>query len=239
MKKHRHILPLVFLLLSTCIPAAAQNEALISYLAEVSARYGSDADLVNGEKYYYPYSRTEGTPFLYNESQTAELRIKGKDFPGQKVKYDIYNQQLVLEYTDSYGSLNNLVLRIEWVEHVDFERTLFKKMKGPQGWDTYLQQIYEGSLSCYYQWTKLYQLNLNTGTQSYYFTDPVRSSYLYKDGTFIDYRNNRTFLKAFEKTGRKKIKQYLKKNKLKVNRASDILMAGIIEYCETIENEAN
>lgn len=239
MKTKNHILSILILLLSTCMPVAAQDTDLLEYLEEVSIKYGSDADLVNGEKYFYPYSRAEGTPFLYPDEQTALLRIKGRDFPGQKVKYDIYNQQLVLEYTDSYGSFNNLVLRIEWMEYVDFGRALFKKIKGPEGRETYLQLIFEGKLSCYYQWNKLYQLNLNSGSQSYYFSEPVRTSYLFKDGDFTAYRNNRTFIKAFEKTQRKMIKQHLSKNKLKVKRASDVKMAGIIEYCESLENEAN
>lgn len=239
MKKQTAVLLLFFLLMGACFPATAQDGSLLSYLAEVSAKYGSDADLVNGEKYFYPYSRAKGTPFLYPDGQTALLRIKGKDFPDQKVNYDVYNQQLVLEYADSYGVINNLVLRIEWVDWVDFGAKLFKKTKGPEGVDTYLQRIYEGRISCYYQWNKLYQLNLTSGTQSYYFTDPVRSSYLLKDGVFIDYRTNRTFLKAFGKTQRKMIKQHLKQNKLKVNKASDIQMAGIVEYCEFIENDSN
>jgi hypothetical protein len=239
MKRQTYTLPLLIFLLSACIPAFTQNETLFAYLAEVSTRYGSDADLVNGEKYYYPYGRAEGSPFLYPDQTIGLLRIKGRDFPNQMVKYDIYNQQLVLEYTDSYGSQNNLVLRIEWVDHVDFGRALFKKMKGPEGGDTYLQRIYEGSLSCYYQWTKEYQLSLNSGTQNYYFTDPIRTSYLVRDGVFTEYRNNRTFLKAFEKARRKEIKQHLSENKLKVNRASDLQMAALIEYCETLENEAN
>lgn len=239
MKKQTPVLLLFFLTMGACFPATAQDGSLLSYLTEVSAKYGSDADLVNGEKYFYPYSRSEGTPFLYPDGQRALLQIKGKEFPNQKVNYDVYNQQLVLEYTDSYGGFNNLVLRIEWVDFVDFGAKLFKKMKGPEGADTYLQRIYEGRLSCYYQWHKLYQLNLTSGQQSYYFTDPERSAYLLQDGVFMPYRNNRTFLKAFDKTRRKMIKQHLNQNKLKVNRVSDTQMAKIIQYCESVENDSN
>ena len=239
MELKTYILSLGALLLVTLMPLTGQENPMLDYLAEVSGKYGSDADLVNGEKYFYPYTRAEGTPFLYPVQQLASLGIKGKEFKDQKVKYDIYNQQLVLEYTDSYGSFNNLVLRTEWVEYVDFGGMFFKKMKGPEGGDAYLQVIYEGRISCYYAWSKLYQLSLNSGVQSYYFTEPSRESYLYWDGVFRSYRNNRTFLKAFEKTERKRIKQHMKKNRLKVKQASNIQMAGLIEYCESIENEAN
>jgi len=234
-----YILSVCTFLLTGLIPLAGQEKPLLDYLAEVSGKYGSDADLVNGEKYFYPYSRAEGTPFLYPSQQPARLGIKGKEFTDQKVKYDIYNQQLVLEYTDSYGSFNNLVLRIEWVDYVDFGGMLFKKLTGPEGTDAYLQVIYEGVISCYYRWSKLYQLSLNSGVQNYYFTEPTRESYVYMDGVFVAYRNNRSFLKAFEKTERKRIKQHLKEHKLKVKQASTIQMAGIIEFCESIDNEAN
>jgi hypothetical protein len=239
MKLKTHILFIVALQLATLMPLAGQDNPMLDYLAEVSGKYGSDADLVNGEKYFYPYTRAEGTPYLYPVQQTAKLGIKGKEFADQKVKFDIYNQQLVLEYTDSYGSFNNLVLRTEWVEYVDFGGMFFKKMTGPEGGDAYLQVIYEGRISCYYRWSKLYQLNLNSGVQNYYFTEPNRESYVHRDGVFSSYRNNRTFLKAFEKAERKLIKQHLKKNKLKVKQASNIQMAGIVQYCESIEDEAN
>lgn len=239
MKIITYILSLGAFLLSALMPLAGQENPILPYLADVSGKYGSDADLVNGEKYFYPYSRAEGTPFLYPTQQLASLGIKGREFKDQKVKYDIFNQQLVLEYTDSYGNFNNLVLRSEWVEYVDFGGMFFKKMTGPEGGDAYLQVIYEGRISCYYRWSKLYQLNLNSGVQSYYFAEPTRESYLHRDGVFHSYRNNRTFLKAFEKTERKLIKQQLKKNKLKVKQASNVQMASLIQYCESIEDEAN
>ena len=45
----------------------AQELSLTDYLAEIERKYGFDADLVNGEKYYYPCRQSEGDPFLYND----------------------------------------------------------------------------------------------------------------------------------------------------------------------------
>jgi len=239
MQKKHFILSMLLLLLGVLIPVQAQEGNLLEYLIKVQGKYGSDADLVNGEKYFYPYSRAEGDPFFYPGQRRALLRIKERAFPEQKIRFDIYNQQLVLEFPDLNGSANYLVLRIEWVESVDFGTELIKKMKGPEGEDVYLQVIYEGQLSCYYQWNKLYQLNLSSGKQSYYFTERERTSYLLKEGAFISYRNNRSFLKAFAKEQSKEIKQHLRTHRLKVRRVSDAQMAEFMKFCDSITNEAN
>jgi hypothetical protein len=219
------------------IPAGAQD--LLAYLAEVDRKYGSDVDLVNGEKYFYPYTQAEGDPFLYRGTQQALIRIREREFADQRLKYDVYNQQLVLEYKDLYGGYNSLVLRAEWVEGFSFGSRHFKKMVGPDGEPAYLQVIYEGAISCYYFWTKQYQMNLNSGIQNYYFTDPVLTPYLVVDGAFIPYRNNTTFLKAFGKEHRKDIKQVLRQSKARVRRTDDAAMKQIMEYCNALVNDAD
>jgi hypothetical protein len=215
----------------------AQQSSLIDYLADVDRKYGSDADLVNGEKYYYPYRQSQGDPFLYPEPRPAVIQIHDKEFSGQQLRYDIFNQQLILDFQDLYGATNSLVLRDLWVKAFAFENKEFVRMKGPEGQDGYFQLVSGGQLSCVYKWSKNYQLNLNSGVQSYYFTEANKVSYLVIGGQFYLFRSNRSFLRSLDPGVQKTVKQFMKQGKVKVNKASDSQMRHLVEYCNSLYHE--
>ncbi len=228
---------LIALLGATGINVRAQS--LMDYIAECEKKYGSDADLVNGEKYFYPYSRAEGDPFLFSEAQLSDIRISEKDFEDQFIKYDILNQKIVLEYEDLYGGTTSLVLRNEWVESFSMNTLLFKNMSGPDGRNDFFQVIHEGPVSCYFRWSKEYQLNLNSGVQSYYFTEPVKESFLVTEDGYHPFKSNRSFLKIFNSEQQKAIKLFLRQAKIKVKNSPDSEMRHLIEYCNSLSHEAS
>jgi len=217
----------------------AQQASITDYLAECERKYGSDADLVNGEKYFYPYRQSQGDPFFYPESRDAVIIIHDKEFAGQQLRYDIFNQQLILDFQDIYGANSSLVLRSEWVETFAFEVRNFVRMKGPEGDPEFFQLVSEGDISCVYRWSKNQQLNLTSGVQSYYFTEPSKESYLVIDGKFHSYRSNKAFLKAFGPEIQKSVKQFMKETKVKVNKAPDIQIRHLVEYCNSLYHEAS
>ncbi|MDF1576392.1 MAG: hypothetical protein P1P86_14480 [Bacteroidales bacterium] len=217
----------------------AQQLSLGDYLEECERKYGRDADLVNGEKYFYPYRQPQGDPFFFPEAREAVIRIHDKEFVKQQLRYDLFNQQLILDFKDIYGATTSLVLRNEWVESFSFEGFHFIKMKGPEGDSGFYQQLTEGSMVCVYKWRKNYLLNQNSGVLSYYFTEAVRESFLLIGGRFHAYRNNRTFLKAFDPGIQKTIKQFMKQSKVKVNRATDPQIRHLVEYCNSLSHEAS
>lgn len=214
-----------------------QQPSINDFLAQCERRYGSDADLVNGEKYFYPYAQSLGDPFYFPETRSASITIHGKEFEGQLLRYDIFNQKLILDYQNVYGASSSLVLRNEWVESFAFEGQRFKRMQGPDGQTGFFQVVSEGAIECFYYWNKKYLLNLTSGVQNYYFTDPVKVSFLRIDGKFFPYRNSGNFLKAFDPELQKPIKQFMRQSKIKVKTASDSQMRHIIEYCNSLSHE--
>lgn len=217
----------------------AQQVSLSDYLAECERKYGNDADLVNGEKYFYPYRQSQGDPFLFSESRSAVILIRDKEFAGQQLRYDIFNQQLILDFQDIYGASSSLVLRNEWVEAFAFEEQDFVRMKGPEGNPEFFQLVSGGDVSCVYKWSKNQQLNLTSGVQSYYFTEPSKEAYLVIKGKFHPYRSNKAFLKAFDSELQKSVKQFMKETKLKVNKAPDMQIRHLVEYCNSLYHEAS
>jgi len=215
----------------------AQQASITDYLVECERKYGSDADLVNGEKYFYPYRQSQGDPFFFSDSRSAVIRIHDKEFAGQQLRYDVFNQKLILDFQDIYGASSSLVMRSEWVESFAFEKQDFIRMKGPEGELEFLQLVTGGHISCVYKWSKDQLLNLTSGVQSYYFTEPTKESYLVIEGQFYPYRSNRAFLKTFDPELQKSVKQFMKQAKVKVNKAPDSQIRHLIEYCNSLYNE--
>jgi hypothetical protein len=215
----------------------AQQTSITDYLAECERKYGSDADLVNGEKYFYPYRQSQGDPFFFTNPRSAVIKIHDKEFAGQQLRYDLFNQKLILDFQDIYGATSSLVLRKEWVETFAFEQQEFIRMNGPEGEPGFFQLVTGGSITCVYKWSKDQLLNLNSGVQSYYFTEPVKVSYLVIDGQFYPYRSNRSFLKAFDPELQMSVKQFIKQMKVKVNKAPDSQIRHLVEYCNSLYHE--
>jgi len=230
----RIILPLILLV---SVFNSSDGQTLENYIANLQKIYGSDAELVNGEKYYYPYSAEAGDPFLNRREQKATIWIMDRKFEDQTLHYDIYNQFLVLEYEDLYGGRNSLVLRKEWVGSFTLGDRFFRKLNGPEGGMEYFQEICDDSISCYYYWKKDYLLTLTSGVQSYYFTEPIREAYLLINGRFYSFRNNRSFTAIFGKDIRRSVKDYFRQNHIKIKKVSDREMHDLVKYCNTLTDE--
>ncbi len=93
----RELTFLILMVLLSIAGGRAYGQSLSDYLTDCERKYGSDADLVNGEKYFYPYSSSDGDPFFFSGSESSEIRIKGKDFESydldsfQKIMYKYLN----------------------------------------------------------------------------------------------------------------------------------------------------
>jgi len=233
----RTLIMILIILLPGLPELCAQEAHVNAFLAECERKYGKDADLMNGEKYFYPYGGASGDPFFFTEPRSAIITIHEKQFEDQQLRYDIYQQKLILDYINIYGATSSLVLRNEWLDEFAFEKHLFRRMEGPEGQLVFFQVVTDGPITCVYHWSKNYSLNLSSGVQNHYFTDPTKESYLIIDGQFHMYRSNGNFTKTFDQEIQKAIKQFMRQTKIKVKNASDSQMRHLVEYCNSLSHE--
>ncbi len=76
---------------------------------------------LTGRNIFIPITQSEGDPFFFSEPRSAVIRIHEKEFEGQLLRYDVFNQKLILDFKDIYGAtpawfsemngLNHLLLR--------------------------------------------------------------------------------------------------------------------------------
>jgi hypothetical protein len=197
-------------------------------------KYGLDPNLMNGLKYNYPYANINGNPFLLEEGTIGNIQINGKKFLGEKIRFDILNNQVILDYQDNSSNQQSIVLRNEWVEQFEFGDRIFKKVTLEGNNEHIVQLIYEGNVSCYYDWTKEHKLASGAGSHYYYFAEARKSGILIRDGEEMHFRMRRSFLKHFQKEEKQKIKKYLKTEKIRFNKANYREMKAIMKYSNQI-----
>ena len=228
---------IITLAFCSCLHSQDREAAVYRSVKEMAeASYGPDQVLVNGEKYYYPYRGARGTPFLEVEGQdSAFVRIRGKEFPYQKVRYDIYGQLMVLDYRDQSGAQTSIILPMDHLEDVIMGAVAFRKYILPDGSVRPGQEIHGGPVECVCFWDKQYRVQLYGGEQSYYFTDPRSSRMILAESLYYPFRGNRSFLKAIPEKLRPVARDHLRSDRIRVRRLND---AGLHDLMEFINRQA-
>jgi hypothetical protein len=193
--------------------------------------YETSRDILNGEKYNYPYRSAVGTPFFEIPGDPlASIWYRGKVYENQHIRYDLYNQIMVLDYTDVAGARGSLVLKHEWIGQVVIGGFLFRPFKDEEGSDRFGQVIGSGNYTIVHFWEKQYLPDMHGGEGHYLFPDPVRSSYLVLQGVFRPYRGNGSLIKCFPPELRSEVRGYLKKQRTRVKHASDQDLEALLVF---------
>jgi len=231
---------LFFLMLLLVSPVLAQDVPDFSFLEiseDANARYGPSADLLNGEKYYYPYLSAAGNPFFeVKGDQDASLQIDGKLYENQKIRYDIYNQLMVLDYKDRSGAPGSIVLRNEWLDYLIIDGYQFKKYPDENGLEQFGQVIHEGQFSCVYFWKKEYSPDFQQGEKTYRFSDPHLHSNIVVQEHFYPYSGKSKFLKCFPKQYQGKIKTYLKERRIRIRKVKNPEMKLLMVFINQLSD---
>jgi hypothetical protein len=197
---------------------------------EAERRYLPSDELMNGEKYNYAYRSDDGTPFLEIPGDPpASVQISGKRYVDQRITYDIFNQVMVLKYTDLSGARGSLVLQHERVGEVEIGAYRFRWFENIEGTGRYGQVIGRGKYQIVFFWEKQYLPDLQNGNNHYFFSEPVRRGYLLQDGQMCPFKNKRSLVKCFPDPLRDPVKTYLKTNRIRVGKATPEEVGGLMD----------
>lgn len=197
--------------------------------------YGLDQTLYNGKKYnYFVPPGTEGHQYLLSPDYIAgSVTLKGKCYKDITLNYDIFNQKLLLQYEDETGALNIIEVSKAWLTSFRRGNMNFEFLNLEQ--DPHFYQVLgEGPLRILYYWRKNLNLNDAIGSSNFIFTHAIRDSYVLMDGQLKPFRTKRSLIGLFDPGHRPEIKSYLRKNKIKVKKASDKAMAEMITFIGNI-----
>lgn len=197
--------------------------------------YGFDPLLYNGKVYYFYKPGTGGSQFLLTDFDiSGRVTIRGVSYFNLAINYDIYNQQLILKYINQVGSTSLIILSEAWLENFMMGDKDFCLISDADTSRRIYQVIGEGSVKVLYYRTKELLLDNFKNGGMHYFSEPKCSRYIYRDSIMVNFSNNRSFLKTFEKENQMLIKKFLHEQKINVKNADDHSMKQLINYCNSL-----
>lgn len=232
---------IISLILFTALSSKAQ-EISYSQVSDYNSRFnrtiGVDENLINGYQYINQYPKARGHAFLDNdEFVSGQLIINNKFYNNIFIKYDILNQDIVLRYKNSVGSINHLVLQKSFINAFEIKGKYFRKMHFPETGTQFFQVVSSNEIMCLYLWKKSLTVS-SSSTRSYYnFSDQRKTRYLVNNNELRHYKSKKSFISFFPDGEQAEIKKYIKKHKINIRTAPDGEIRKLIEYYESTVTE--
>jgi peptidoglycan hydrolase-like protein with peptidoglycan-binding domain len=222
---------LLFLFLITASGVTAQQN-----IFNTDEIYGSDPLLYNGRYYsFFPPLNTEGNQYLKDSRfEAGSVTIRGVTYPSLLLNYDIFNQHLVMQYKNSIGAANLIILSQAWLETFSFAGKDFELISTQDTLKRIFQVMGTGSNRILYYWTKDLKMDSFYGSKKHAFSVAGKEMNLFAGKKFLKYRNNKSFIYLFDPQTRNAVKEYLRMHKINVKKAVDQTMTELIYYCNTL-----
>jgi hypothetical protein len=162
------------------------------------------------------------------------LIYRERKYQGLDIKYDIYKQQVIL-YVRQNNSISWIIPPQDFISAFSLGDKLFVKHTF-EGVPRFYQVIFDTEeLKCLYYWSKLrYDSDHKIFYNSSRFTDSEKKTYLIVNDILKKYTDNRSFVRLFPQESRVRIKKYIKNNKIKVAKSSDVEIEKLVTYCKTL-----
>lgn len=193
--------------------------------------YGSDFNLLNGRRYYLYYS-SNSHPFLTtDQSRPGELILDGMAYHGVPINYDLYQQEVILQYISHSGETRYVILNSEQVQEFVLDQKIFRNIS-LEGRDLgYGQVLRANELGFYIFFNKKLNETPSMNTTPYHYTKLSKRFYLEMNGSTAQVGSRGSFIQQFAPGDRKAIRQYMRQHHIRLNKASDEALRGLLQFC--------
>ena len=200
----------------------------------ISERYGPNQHLINGIEYVNLHLRSNGHKFLGEDKYNAgTIVLDNKRYHGVLLKYDIFNQHVLLLITHRSGGNKQIILNNLRINNFMIDDKTFYKYSFPGNGTRFYQVLGSNEMACFYHFRKeeiSKPVDNNTLAE---FTDEKKRCYLYRNGNLTEFRGNRSFIRIFP-GHEPEVKVYLRQNRLRVRKLNDPQMIRLIRYCQSL-----
>jgi hypothetical protein len=192
--------------------------------------------LYNGRAWRNLYYRVKGDQFLFTtEFLPGSVTVEGRTFNNLPVKYDIYNDELLL-ITD-HGII--LQLNKEMVDSFtfDYNKQTFRFKK----FDTdslsslsgYVNVLYNGGTSLYIKYRK--EILLLAVENRYDMFNQINRIFIQKNGNIFKVDRKGELLKLFEDQ-KHLVRSFIRSNKIRISRKTPGSFKPVIEYYDKLQH---
>ncbi len=194
-----------------------------------------DHDLINGRVLMPSRLTTYGHPYLgEDEFVKGFVTVNNKNFNDVDLKYDVVNQNVVVEYTYRKDLKRAIVLNNEFIQGFTINNKHFEYIDFPGEGKKIMQVLPANALTCYYYYFKTAE-EKPEGRYLVIQIHPTKTRrYIKLQDDFIQYKSNRSFRKIFDEKYKTEIKKYLKSRRLSVKIISDEEMKLLLQFCDEL-----
>ena len=222
----------ILLMLISALQVIGQSGTSVFKAKEqMDALYGLDPNLYRGTRYVPDHPEALGFPYLLQEKPfPGSIVLQGKKYLHLHLQYDIN-----MSYNDQHNADNALIFSNLYIDTVFIDRKVFVPCDIPGIREPFMQLIASGHVSCFITWEKEYNFNSIGARSGYQYSDDIKKIYILPEGRQPKrITNRRSFLMAFNRTLRKKIRAYISKNNIKLKNASDDVLAELMTFCNSL-----
>jgi hypothetical protein len=202
--------------------------------------YGPDQHLVCGVRYFNLHRVYDGHKFFMEDKFVkGKLILEHGIYPNVSMKYDLYGQQLILQaISPDSDTYNEIIVTDSRLKGFELEGRTFRKLHFPETDTMIFQVIGQGDPECLYHWEKeVLQYPLNH-YRLFSFSKMHRKSYVVTNSSLHSFKKARSFSKIFP-DHRAEVKKYIRRQKIRLTKAGDAEMTGLINYCSNIIKEGS
>ena len=193
--------------------------------------FQTSKSLINGRLNNEKYPKSTGHPF-YGEYGWAKgaINIEGTDIPYHALRYDLVNDNLLIQHFSVTGSraiiVNKDITREFTLENHRF--VLFDAQPGPVNKPEpgYYESVFRSETELWIKWIKYYSESSGS-----FECKLRRTKFIMNKGIFYKISNRKSLLHAFPDR-EDDIKAYLRKHHIVVKQATDDQFVGLLQFYE-------
>jgi len=240
----RFILLSIIVLLISANPGVAQNNTKPFHInnqwnelhLEKSSR--EDPLLVNGRIYRLFKPNAQNDPFLFSTSwHPATVYVKGQTFPNRQVKYDIYQDALILKIQNATANYDQIRLNGSFVDSflmADNHKFIHSRNLGFSDLNVnYVEMIAAGRISMVRTHKKGFIEIYNNFAPQGSYGDTNSKEYLIQNGKLINVSKKRLYLRAFD-DNKRTIRKYMRKNDIVYRKVTKNQLINLMNYCNAL-----
>jgi hypothetical protein len=230
------VLAFIILAATHCILNAQHTDKniIVQLNSLVTESYGPDQHLINGIESVNLHLRSEGHKFLGEDKYyPGRVVIDGQVYHDVSLKYDIFNQRLLLLVQHQSAGPKQIILNNLRINEFEINGRTFRKYTFPGSGTRFYQVMGSDEMACLYHFSKLENLNPVDRYTLSRFTDERKKSYLYWHTDLHEFKSARLFVRIFP-DHQPEIKAFIRKNNFRFRNINDSQMLSLISYCNSL-----
>jgi hypothetical protein len=221
----------------THVQDTTKLENLKEYTEQV---YGTDDRVVNGKAYLPKHFNAKGHPYFLTDIWIeGTLVIDSEEYEGQEILYNIDIEKLILKTTLKSKEEVLLVLNTDFIEALYFGDHYF--VNGAKYFPTskftgFVEQVYDGNFKVVIRHKKSFVSQYTVNSPHGFYSGTKSMIYIFDKGELEKLPTKKTMLDYFFEQ-KKEIKKFLRKNKIKYNKATTNQLSQLFTYCDDISSK--